>query len=133
MSCPDFDSCEKTEEEDSCEKTEEEYEHEQRLIDEMFPNAKFSIAIDYDDLNELVTTRKNIVIKNTYTCYCYDNNPRKTDYFFVKSTSPEGITYRFLIEELIRQDLCLECNHNFVEGFMKSNDSECQFEMVIGS
>ena len=116
-----------------CEKTEEQYDREHALIDEMFPNAKFTIAIDYDDLNELVTEHKNIVIKNTYNCYCYDNNPRKTDYFFIKTTSPEGITYRFLIEELIRQDLCLECNHRFVEGFMKSKDSKCQFEIITGS
>ena len=116
-----------------CEKTEEEYEHEQRLIDEMFPTAKFSISIDYNDINELVTKYKNIVVKNTYNCYCYDNHPRKTDYFYIKSTSPEGITYRFLIEELIRQDLCLECNHRFVEGFMRSGDSECQFEIITGS
>lgn len=124
MSCPDS---------DSCEKTDEQYNYEQSLINNMFPTMKFSISIDYDDLDEVATERQNIVIKNTYSCYCYDNNPRNTDYFYISSKNTEGITYKFLIEELIKQDLCLECNHCYLEGIMKSKDSECQFELIIGS
>ena len=33
-----------------CEKTEEQYDRENALIDEMFPNAKFSIAIDWEEV-----------------------------------------------------------------------------------
>lgn len=117
----------------SNEKTEEQYDAETALINEMFSTAKFCVAIDYDELNEVVTDQPNIVIKNTYNCYCYDDNNRNTDYFYITAKNGEAITNKFIIEELIKQQLCLECNHVYLEGFMQSKDSECQFEIVIGS
>ena len=57
--------------EEKMDKTEEEMENEFDLIDKMFPGAKFVIAIDIEELDDVVTERTNIVIKNTYDCYCY--------------------------------------------------------------
>ena len=110
----------------SNEKTEEQYEAETTLINEMFPTAKFCVAIDYDELNEVVTDQPNIVIKNTYNCYCYDDNKRNTDYFYISAKKGEAITNKFIITELINQKLCLECNHIFLEGFAKNTLSESE-------
>lgn len=117
---------------DECnEKTEEEYEEEMRKIEEEFPNAKFTIAINYDDLDEKITDEKQIVIKNAYTCYCYEGNYRPTDYFIV---SNDNITNRIVIQELIRQGFDPDCNHNFLEFFHKtSNSDSIEFEMYMGS
>jgi hypothetical protein len=33
----------------------------------------------------------------------------------------------------IEQGLDLDCDHRFLEGFCKSKDSNCQFEIATGS
>ena len=35
----------------------------------MFPNAKFTIAIDIEELDEVVTEQPEIIIKQEYSCY----------------------------------------------------------------
>ena len=104
------------------------YEAEQEQIEALFPQAKFTICIALSDLDDLVTDKKTIVVKQSYGCYCYDDCPRKTDWVVVHSNR---ITNRVVLTELIKQDLTLECNHCFVEGFHEL--SECQFEIITGS
>jgi hypothetical protein len=104
---------------DTDEKTEEQYAYEREQIEQLFPNAKFEIAIDFAELDEVVTDLSNIVIKNTYGCYCYDNCERNTDYFYIATTNGEKMTNTFIIQELIKQCLKLDCNYVFVEGFIK--------------
>ena len=115
---------------DANEKTEEQYAYEREQIEQMFPNAEFVVAIDFEELIDVVTDLSNIVIKNTYGCYCYDNCERNTDYFYITTTNGEKMTNKFIIQELIKQGLKLECNHVFVED---SKDSDCQFEIWFGS
>lgn len=115
---------------DEIEKTEEQYEYEREQIELMFPDAKFEIAIDLEYFDDIITERNNIVIKHDYGCYCYDNCKRKTDWFFITG---EKLTYKYVIGELIRQKLVLDCNHRFVEGFYKHPKSNCQFEIWVGS
>jgi len=43
------------------------------------------------------------------------------------------MTVRYVIEELIKQGLKLDCNHHFLEGFNKTSGSGCQFELCVGS
>jgi hypothetical protein len=44
------------------------------------------------------------------------------------------MTNKFIIQQLINQKLNLqECNHHFLEGFIKSKNSDCQLEIVVGS
>lgn len=83
-------------------------------IDKEFPNAKFSICIDYDQLDEKVCDLKEIFVINTYDCYCYDKQPRRPDIFWVKDTKP--ITYRKVIEELCDKNFNPACNHRFLES-----------------
>ena len=111
-------------------KTDEEieYEIEQKII--MFPNAQFEISINIEEMDKLITDKQNIIIKNTYICYCYDNCNKKTDYFYIQG---ENMTHRYVIEQLIEKGLKLDCNHHYLEGFYKTNGSECQFEIWVGS
>lgn len=118
----------------SPEKTEEEMEREIALIDEMFPDAQFSIAIDLEEMDDVLTELSSIVVKNTYTCYCYDGHIIPTDYFHISTTtSRPKMTVKYVLEQLISQGLSLECNHCFVEGFVLTNASACQFEIATGS
>jgi predicted P-loop ATPase/GTPase len=118
---------------DANEKTEQQYAYEREQIERIFPNAQFTVAIDVGELDEVITDLSNIVIKNAYSCYCYDNCERSTDYFYIITTNGEQMTNKFIIQELIKQGLRLECNHQFIEGFYKSKNSDCQFEIWIGS
>ena len=115
--------------------TEQQYEAEINQIEEMFPNAKFSIAINIEDLDNVITDQTNIVVKHTYECYCYDNCNKNTDYFYITNRQDYKMkmTNKFIITELITQGLTLECNHVFLEGFIQSKDSHCQFELLVGS
>ena len=113
------------------EKTDEQNYDEIEKINNMFPNAMFTVAMDIEDLDDIVTNLNNIVIKNTYDCYCYDNRKKKkTDVYSIEGPN---ITNKFIINKLIEQGLNLECNHRFLEGFCKSKDSNCQFEIATGS
>ena len=118
---------------DPDQKSDEQYSYEMEQIYNMFPNAKFDIAIQLEDLHEVVTDNKEVVIKNTYSCYCYDDCNRNTDYFYITAKNGCKMTNKFIIQELINQGLSLDCNHRFLEGFMKSKNSDCQFEIVVGS
>ena len=104
------------------------YTFEIDLIDKMFPNAKFVVAIDIEELDDVVTDQTNIVIKNTYDCYCYGGVNKIADYFYING---EHITNKFIINKLIEQGLSLNCNHCFVEGFYK--ETSCQFGICTGS
>ena len=48
---------------ESDEKTEEQYEYEFEQIAKMFPNAKFTIAIDIEELEKFVEEHRKLLIK----------------------------------------------------------------------
>lgn len=112
------------------EKTDEQYEREIEEIEKMFPNAKFTIAIDIEELDVVFTKQPAIVIKQSYYCHCYRGSNKKTEYFYI---SGKNITTKFIINQLIEQGLELVCDHRFIEGFEKVKNSDCQFEICTGS
>jgi hypothetical protein len=57
------------------EKTEEQYERENEEIEKMFPNAKFTIAINIEELDVIFTKQPAIVVKKSYYCYTGCNKP----------------------------------------------------------
>jgi len=81
-------------------------------ICDMFPDAEFTVCISISQLDELVTDLHQIVIRSDYGCYCYGDQPRKTEYYYIAG---ERITYKLVIDELINQGLELDCNHQFLE------------------
>jgi hypothetical protein len=113
------------------EKTDEQNYDEIEKINNMFPNAMFTVAMDIEDLDDIVTNLNNIVITNTYDCYCYDNRKeKKTDVYYIEGPN---ITNKFIINTLIEHGLSLECNHRFLEGFCKIPNSTNVFEIMTGS
>jgi len=96
------------------------YKFEQTLIDELFPNALFDICIDYKDLHTVITTKKKVKLIQTFDCYCYSDSIHMKNIFVIKSTKP--MTRRYIINELIKQDFKLECNHHFLESIDVNND-----------
>ena len=111
------------------EKTDEQYDREIQLIDEMFPNAEFAIAVGFENLEHKITDKKFIIVKSDYDCYCYDLCNKPPDYFYIHG---ENMTYRYVLEQLIKQGLTLECNHRFVEIITQIGDSNV-FEIWTGS
>lgn len=110
--------------------TDEQYEEMFEEIDRLFPDANFSIGINYlPILDELLTDKKHIFISNDRYCYCWDgiDAPKKV-FFEIKG---DRLTYRYVLNELIRQKLNPECNHRFLEGIIKKTDIE--YSLYFGS
>ena len=59
-------------------------------------------------------SKKKVTLIQTFNCYCYDTSPRPTKTFIIKSNKP--MTNRYIINELIKQDFTLDCNHCFLES-----------------
>ena len=101
------------------------FEFKQQLIDELFPSAKFDICLDFDKLNDTITKKKEITLLQTFDCYCFDNCYPKPDKKFI-ITSKKPMTNRYIINELIKQDFALECNHTFLES-LKVNGNNLEY------
>jgi SUMO ligase MMS21 Smc5/6 complex component len=90
----------------------------------------FVISIDDDELDEVLVKKNRIVIKCKFNCYCYDNNPRNTEYFILSSKN-NVITVRDAINCLVNNSFKCDCNHVFLEGFDMITPIE--FEAFFGS
>ena len=112
---------------------EEEYMKEIEIINEMFPDICFSVAIRLAEMDQIVSEKDTIVIKSDYRCYCYRDYPRNTDFFIINRPKNGKITYKHIFTELMNQELDLDCDHCFIEGIEKTPNSECQFEFALGS
>ena len=93
-----------------------------------FSGALFVVDIDVSQLDDIICESENIIIKQDFPCYCF-NVKRDPLYYRVKGNGKK-LTNRYVIEELIKQKMNLECNHMFLEGFIKNTDN--QFELIIG-
>lgn len=105
-------------------------------IENMFPDAKFTVAIPLSEMDDVVSENDRIILKKDMSCYCYDDLPNhpKAEWFLVKRPEGEKLTNAVIIRELIKQNLELDCNHCFIESFDRyPKDSECQFEIGTGS
>ena len=112
---------------------EEEYMKEIEIINEMFPDICFSVAIRLAEMDQIVSEKDTIVIKSDYRCYCYRDYPRNTDFFIINRPKNGKITYKHIFTELMNQELDLDCDHCFIEGIEQTPNSECQFEFALGS
>ena len=115
------------------EKTEEYIVFEIEQITQMFPDAMFEIAIEIEDLDTVITEQDFIIVKVDYRCYCYSHCKKNTDFFVIQCADNNTMTNRFILNELIKQELDLDCNHRFIKGFTKTPNTLCQFEAWIGS
>jgi hypothetical protein len=113
------------------------YVREHAILDSLFPDVGFDVAVSLDDLDDTVSELDHIIIKNVYNCYCYDQEPKMTDYIDVKKKGG-NITTRDVLNELNRIKYCCDCNHCFFELVSpcidsSGNKSSTQFEIFFGS
>ena len=110
------------------EKTAEEYLKEKEMLDEMFFNAYFDVSMDIKELDDLVSDKKEIIIQQEFKCYCYKNLPTDNKIFTIRG---DKLTKKYVIDDLIKQGLVINCDHRFLEGFhnIKGN----LYNMVLGS
>ena len=103
------------------------YKFKNKIIDELFPNIDFEMCIDFNKLNQVITTKKEIKLVQTFNCYCYQElagkqkaNPQPDKEFIIKSNKP--MTTRYIINELIKLNFKLDCNHRFLESLEVEGD-----------
>lgn len=112
------------------EEEDEYFEIDQAYLEEHFGRPYFDIAIPIDELDDLVSDKNEIVVKNTYDDDDDGGGYRPTDYFIIRGTR---ITNRVIINELIRKEFNPNCNYRFLEGFRKCNMSSIEYECIMGS
>jgi hypothetical protein len=95
-----------------------------------FKGAMFSIAIEDSELDDILSDKDQIMIKQDFNCYCF-HVKREPRYFRIKCPKGKSLTNKQVIKELIEQKMILECNHVFLEGFIKKTDY--QYELMTGS
>ena len=96
----------------------------------LFPDARFIIDGDFlPMLDDLLTEEKHIFLTHTRYCCCWDEEEYKpTEFYEIKG---DKITYRYVFNELIRQDFNPDCNHYFLE--LITQTTNIQFDLFMGS
>ena len=130
------------------ERTEYEPDPDFALITKMFPDAMFQIGITPCKLDEVITNKTLIIIKQifncddmctqecdcdemwTQECDCDEMCTQEPKYFVVAGTR---ITSEYIIHELIKQGYKIDCNRVFIEGFEQSKDIDYQFNIIQSS
>ena len=118
------------------EMTEQEAEEEIELINSIFPDPPFCICIPSCELDDIVSTEKLIIIKNTFGCYCCQNKINNHYIEVKKNPNSEGITNRDMIHAMINYYNTVQkdfnwCNHCFLEFFTQI--STIEFNAAFGS
>lgn len=100
-------------------------------METLFPHLCFSVDDEFiPDLDAVISTEPVIVLKQTYHCYCYDLEPRTTDYIPIVNDG-SGITYRAIFTQLDQLGYDPQCNHRFLEGITQI--TAVQYELCFGS
>jgi hypothetical protein len=109
------------------------YNIESDIIDRMFPEAKFIIAIALNNFDDVLSTGKEkLIIKCIHNCYCYDKTKRQPEYFIVNGTECNNIiTVKDCIQSLVDNNYESSCNHIFLEFF--EFNTQYQLEPFFGS
>ena len=115
---------------------EEQYEQEMKYIEETFPDCKFSICIPKDELDNVISKEKTIILKHDWYEYYIDANDETQSIskrnFYVISSNVMSI--RNIIHEMIKQDVECWGDHRFLESIYPTRkENETQFELWFGS
>jgi hypothetical protein len=120
---------------DSETESEQDFElNDLRLYKEFGDDFDFTLSINYDDLEEAVSDRAEIVIRNEIRMFEDLDNILTTDYHIIKSKNGGAVTLRDCIEQLIKQNVRTTGNHIFFEGVYKPpNTPPYIYEIMFGS
>lgn len=105
-----------------------------RLYKEFGDDFDFVLAIDYDELDDVVSDRCEIIIRNEIRVFEDLDNVLTTDYHIIKSKDGGAVTLRDCIEQLIKQKVRTIGSHRFFEGVYKPpNTPPYIYEIMFGS
>ena len=104
--------------------------HDESIDKSEFQGAMFVVDIDESKLDDILSEKDQVIIKQDFDCYCF-HVKREPRYFRIKCPKGKSLTNKQVIKELIEQRMILECNHVFLEGFIKKTDY--QYELMTGS
>ena len=115
-----------------------EFLKQQEEVNKIFPYVEFTIDMTLDQIDEVVSPLDKIIVKQTFDCYCYEDDSASKSpipkWFTIHCKNDEKMTNRVIIRGLAMQGFSLDCNHRFLEGFARSSKGgDCQFEPVLGS
>ena len=108
----------------------EKFEYEYIEFQRLFPRLEISYAMPFEDLDCVLSQERSIFIKDTFTCYCYDDGAVPSRYIEIINRNG-NITIRDVMQSLNDISFKRDCNHVFLEGFTQK--TPIQYEMYFGS
>ncbi len=85
----------------------------------LFPMAKFTVSIPMYKMDNLLTMKDVVIIRQKFDCHCWRGRRNKKDKDFIIRGTSGTITIKHVINKLINQKFKLTCNHHFLERFFK--------------
>jgi hypothetical protein len=112
--------------------------YQEAICNTIFKTNYFSVKIQLQDLLNILSGEKNIIIKHKFNCDCYkiENSSYYNDYkdYHIEG---ENMTIKYVIEELIKQDfnnyldIMVICSHSNLKGFKKIEGTINEFETIL--
>jgi hypothetical protein len=115
---------------------EEQYEQERKYIEETFPDCNFTIDIPIDELDNVISKEKTIILRHRWYEYYIDTDGNlqsisKRNFYVISSNV---MSIKNIIHEMIKQDVKCWGDHRFLESiYPSSKENETQFELWFGS
>ena len=88
-----------------------------------FPTAMFYVNIPIYELDTIVCRYDTLCIKCMFRCFCYTDRPKQSEYYICKKNGG-NITNRDLINCLIENGYEPECDHDFLEEFVRMTEGQ---------
>lgn len=101
-------------------------------VQNMFPDAHFSICFDKETLESELSKERTIFIVIKHRCYCYEGETVPNTYVTVNRLPGEPcITYADAVQALVDNDY-RPCSHSFLQRITHVKDT-IQYEAHFGS
>lgn len=104
----------------------DEYDEEHSIANEFIDYIGFSVSINDEDINSLLTDKPYLLLREETKCLVCDNISAcdiKYKYILIQH---DNLTVYNVIKELIKKRYKKKCNHRFLETFYKINQNEFQ-------
>jgi hypothetical protein len=103
-------------------------------MDKTFADAEFSVCLKIDELDDIVSTEKTIVIKNSQEAWWEPETREMGFNHFFYVIKLDVMSKRNIIFELIKKGLEGDGDHRFLESISPTREgNNTQFELSWGS
>lgn len=95
------------------------------LINEMFPKALFTVAMDIKKLKETISNESEICIYFKRDCDCFKGTKihKSVRLYNIKSKDNQPLTNEYVLKILEEKRFNPMCEHRFVKGFYRIEDN----------